>query len=159
MSRSLGNELPSVLLQLLDGRDLGAKAGQALLLNTVAEDSHPHPAMLSVGEVLARGPSALRLALYSTSSTTRNLRRGGKLSLALAANGFAYYVKATARERSDALPDLAGLAVFDATVDEVLEDGEAIAQVTSGFTIQLTRDPARTVAGWERVVAALGALP
>src|SRR5579884_59823 len=87
MSRSLGNQLPGALLQLLDGRDLGQKTQLALLLNTVDAQGYPHPAMLSVGEVLAPSPSALRLALYATSTTTSNLRRGGTLSLALA-SGF-----------------------------------------------------------------------
>ena len=137
MSRSLGQELPAALRELLDGRSLRQKASQALLLNTIDARGHPHPAMLSVGEVLARGPSTLRLALYANSSTSNNLRRGGALSVALASGGLAYYVKATARELP-ASSDLAGLAVFEAAIDEVLEDGDPIAQVTSGFMIELT---------------------
>ncbi|HWP28945.1 MAG TPA: pyridoxamine 5-phosphate oxidase [Chloroflexota bacterium] len=159
MSRSLGNQLPGALLQLLDGRDLGQKTQLALLLNTVDAQGYPHPAMLSVGEVLAPSPSALRLALYATSTTTSNLRRGGTLSLALASGGLAYYIKARARERAGPLPGLEGLAVFDADIAEVLEDGDPMAAVTSGFTIALSRDPAAIVAHWEQVIAALRALP
>jgi hypothetical protein len=159
MSRSLGNQLPAALLPLLDGRNLADKAGLALLLVTVDARGHPHPAMLSVGEVLARDSGTLRLALYANSSTSNNLRRGGAFSVALASGGLAYYVKATARELPDPPPDLAGLATFEATVDEVLEDGEPIAQVTSGFTIALTHQPEKIVANWEQTIAALGALP
>src|SRR5205823_10544907 len=104
MSRSLGNQLPGPLLSLLDGRDLGAKTGGALLLASVDPRGHPHFALLSVGEVLARGPSALRLALYAESSTTGNLRRGGGFGLALAADWLAYYVKASAVERPGPFP-------------------------------------------------------
>ncbi len=159
MSRSLGNQLPPALRSLLDGRDLAGKTGLALLLVTVDARGYPHCALLSVGEVLACSPERLRLALYGSSSTTANLRRGGRLTLALASGGLAYYVKATATERPGPQPDLPGLAVFDAAVDEVLEDGEAIARVTSGFTLALAHDPAEIVAHWERGAAALAALP
>lgn len=156
MSRSLGNQLPPALVQLLDGDRIAEKANVAILLTTVGSSGHPHPALLSVGEVWSPAPDRLRLALYATSSTTANLRRTGAFTLALASGGMGYYVKATAREVPDAIP---GLAVFEATIDEVLEDGEPIAQVTSGFTIQLTGDPARVLSRWEATVAALRALP
>ena len=162
MSRSLGARLPPALLMLLDGERLADKAGVAMLLATVDARGCPHAALLSVGEVLARGPEALQLALYTNSSTTNNLRRGGRLLLALAAADLAYYVKASARERApdpEQAPALQGLAVFDATVDEVLEDGEAIARVTSGFSIELTHHADRTLAAWERTIAALRGLP
>jgi hypothetical protein len=159
MSRSLGNQLPPPVLSLLDGRDVAGKVGFAILLSTVDPRGHPHFALLSVGEVLAREPGALRLALYDNSSTTANLRRDGRLSLALAHGGLAYYVKGTAAERPGPLPDLPGQAVFDVAVDEVLEDGEPIAQVTSGFSLTLAHDPARIIAHWERGIAALAALP
>jgi hypothetical protein len=159
MSRSLGNALPPGLVALLDGNDLRGKAELVFLLLTEDADGYPRPAMLSVGEVLARGPSELRLALYSSSSTTANLRRSGKLTLALAQGGKGYYVRAAARELAILDPDLAGLAAFDATVEEVLEDGEAIAKVTSGFTMRLTADATRTVAQWETTIRALRTMP
>jgi hypothetical protein len=158
MSRSLGKNLPESLAGLFDGSNLPSKAHVAALLNSVDASGRPHPAMLSVGEVLARGSDSLRLALYATSTTTRNLRTNGGLSLALAADGLAYYVKATAREIPGSA-DLAGLAVFDAPIDEVLEDGEAIAVVKSGFTIELTANADRTVSHWQRVIGALVTLP
>jgi hypothetical protein len=152
MSRSLGRELPTSLLALLDGQNIPAKIGLALLMTTVDARDYPHPALLSVGEVFSPSPTELRLALYSSSSTTKNLRRSGRFTLSLAHGGMGYYIKATARELPDALP---GLAAFQAAVDEVLEDGEPIAHVTSGFTIQLTGDGSRTVNAWEQTVAAL----
>jgi hypothetical protein len=157
MSRSLGDRLPAPLLALLDGRDLAAKADRALLLATVDARGGPHFALLSVGEVLAPGPSALRLALYQESSTSANLRRQARFGLALATDDLAYYVKASAVERPGPHPTLPGQAVFDATIDEVLEDGEPVARVTSGFAIALG-DPGKVVAYWERTVAALAAL-
>jgi hypothetical protein len=159
MSRSLGNQLPTSLAVLLDGHDVAAKTGSAILLSTVDARGHPHFALLSVGEVLARGAGALRLALYEESSTSANLRRSGRLSLALATGGLAYYVKATAEERPGPWPSLPGQAVFEAVVDEVLEDGAPVEQVASGFTIALAHEPARVVAHWERTIAGLAGLP
>ncbi len=159
MSRSLGRFLPPSLVALLAGDDLHDKADRVFLLLTLDADGYPRPAMISVGEVLARGPRELRLALYSSSSTTANLRRAGKLTLALADSGVGYYVKASARELAVMDPDLAGLAAFDATVEEVLEDGEPIAEVTSGFTMRLTGDPTRTLRTWEATVRALRGIP
>ena len=158
MSRSLGNELPEALLALLDGQDLGARADLVLLLTTVDPRGYPHPAMLSVGEVLAPDPRTLRLALYRNSATSNHLRRAGAFSIALAHGGLGYYVKATAREVAERPAELARLAVFEAPVDEVLEDGDPIAEVTSGFTIRLTADRDRILAHWERQVAGLRAL-
>ena len=155
MSRSLGNQLPASLLPLLDGQNIPSKTGFALLMTSIDGRGFPHPALLSVGEVLAPSPTELRLALYANSSTSNNLRRSGAFTVSLAHGGMGYYVKATARELPDALP---GLAAFQAAVDEVLEDGEPIAQVTSGFTIQLTGDGSRVVNAWEQTVAALRAL-
>jgi hypothetical protein len=159
MSRFLGNQLPDALVPLFDGERLDMKAGFAVLINTVDADGRPHPALLSAGEILAHGQEQLRLALYSSSSTTRNLRRAGGLSLAFAANDLAYYVKASASEIATDDPRLLGLAVFAATLSEVLEDGEAIARVTSGFTIELTPAGAGTVDGWREVIAGLRAIP
>jgi hypothetical protein len=155
MSRSLGNRLPPALVSLLDGQDIPAKTGVAFLLATVDAEGRPHPALLSVGEVLAPDAGEVRLALYTTSSTTRNLRRGGAFTIALAHGGMGYYVKCTAREVADGVP---GLAAFKASVDEVLEDGEPIARVTSGFAIELAPGGERVIAAWEKTVAALRAL-
>jgi hypothetical protein len=159
MSRALGNAMPARVVTLLDGEKLSEKTHLVFLLVTQDADGYPRPAMLSVGEVLTRGPSELRLALYSGSSTTANLRRAGKLSLALADGGFGYYVRATAREMAVMDPDLAGLAAFDVVVDDVLEDGEPIAEVTSGFTMRLTGDGTRVLAMWEATIRALRRLP
>ena len=159
MSRSLGNALPGAVVTMLDGTALREKSHLVYLLLTLDADGYPRPAMVSVGELLARGPSELRLALYSSSSTTGNLRRSGRLTLALAEGGVGYYVRATARELAVMDPDLAGLAAFDVVVDEVLEDGEPIAEVTSGFTMRLTGDGSRVVSMWEATISALRNLP
>jgi hypothetical protein len=46
MSRSLGNQIPAPLLTLLDGRDVAAKTGLAILLASVDAGGHPHFALL-----------------------------------------------------------------------------------------------------------------
>ena len=80
MSRALGNSLPNVLFDLLSGRELAARMGQAILITTTDAAGFPHPALLSFGEVVAVDHRRLRLALYRTSGTSGNLRRNGKLS-------------------------------------------------------------------------------
>jgi hypothetical protein len=158
MSRSLGNVLPAPLLPLFDGERLREKSSLAFLLATVDARGFPHCALLSAGEIVARAPGALRLALYGSSTTTANLRRSGTGTLALAQGGLAYYVKLQATERPASGEALRGLAVFDGVIVEVLEDGDPTARVAGGFAIALARDAERTVARWERVVVALRAL-
>ena len=47
MSREMGNELPRELLSLLDGHDLAARMGKAILVATADEQGWAHPALLS----------------------------------------------------------------------------------------------------------------
>src|SRR5713101_1628804 len=121
MSRKLGNELPATLLSLLDGRDLPARRGKAILITTVDAQGWAHPALLSYGEVVAVDARRLRLATYRSSNTTSNLRRSGHLTLCLIEAGMAYYLKTRALEKQGR-PGLPGLARFEATVEQVLVD-------------------------------------
>jgi hypothetical protein len=161
MSRELGNELPGVLLSLLDGHDLPARMGKAILITTVDAQGWAHPALLSFGEVVAIDARRLRLATYGSSSTTSNLRRSGRLTLCLIEAGMAYYVKARALEQQ-ATPRLAGLTRFEATVEQVLadqarEDIEPHAQITRGIEFDAGRPASELLAAWAAVLTALRA--
>ena len=159
MSRELGNELPAALLALLDGRDLPSRIGKAILIATVDSQGWAHPALLSYGEVVALDARKLRLATYGSSRTSSNLRRSGRLTLCLIEAGIAYYVKARAVEQQSA-PELAGLARFEATVEQVLadqarEDVEPSARITSGIEFETGKNETEQLAAWAATLKAL----
>jgi hypothetical protein len=161
MSRELGNALPGALLSLLEGSDLSARLGRAILAATVDAAGWPHPALLSYGEVVAVDARRLRLATYANSRTAENLRRSGRLTLCLIEAGLACYVKASARELAES-PELAGLARFEAIVEQVLvdqarEDREPGARLTRGIEFEDGRPPAELLAAWTAVLRALRA--
>src|SRR5438105_4653245 len=78
MTRSLGNELPSSLRELLDGSNLAEREGLTFLLLTNDEESWPQVAMLSVGEVVAVDSRTMRVGLWLHSGTSKNLSRSGR---------------------------------------------------------------------------------
>lgn len=161
MSRDLGNELPGALLSLLDGHDLPARLGKAIIISTVDGKGWAHPALLSYGEIVAVGARRLRLALYGSSGTSGNLRRSGCLTLCLIEQGMAFYVKAQAVEQqSPALPP--GLARFEARVERVLvdqarEDLEPSARITSGIEFDAGKPASEQLAAWASILNALRA--
>src|SRR5262249_61427655 len=119
MSRDLGSELPEALLSLLDGHDLPARLGKAILISTVDAQGWAHPALLSYGEVVAVDARRLRLALYGSSGTSGNLRRCGRVTLCLVEEGMAYYLKPKTVEQPTAALPLAP-ARLQATVERGL---------------------------------------
>ena len=161
MSRDLGSELPEALLSLLDGHDLPARLGKAILISTVDAQGWAHPALLSYGEVVAVDARRLRLALYGSSGTYGNLRRSGRLTLCLIEQGIAYYLKAQAVEQQSAeLPP--DLARFDATVERVLvdqarEDLEPSARITSGIEFDAGKPSSEQLSTWTSILNALRA--
>jgi hypothetical protein len=159
MSRELRNELPATLLSLLDGSDLPARIGKAILIATVDAQGWAHPALLSYGEVVALDARRLRLATYGGSRTTGNLRRSARLTLCVIEAGVAYYVKTRALEQQ-ASPQFPGLARFEATVEQVLEDQaredlEPDARITRGIEFNDRRPASKLLADWAVVLKAL----
>lgn len=154
MSTNLGPQLPPSVVELLSGEDLSSKVGTAFLLASPGEDGYPHPCIVTPGEVVALSPKVIHLALYGTSSATRNLRVRKAGTLALVLNGAAYYIKADAEERP-APAALDGLAVFTLTPKQVLEDKEPGAEVTSGLRFSDSRGEAVVLGQWLTVVGAL----
>jgi hypothetical protein len=161
MSHDLGNELPEALLSLLNGNDLAARLGKAILIATVDAHGWAHPALLSYGEVLAIDARRLRLVIYRSSGTSNHLRRSGRLTLCLIEAGIAYYVKLRATEQP-AEPTLSELARFEATVEQVRvdqarEDLEGQARITCGIEFDAGRPASEVLADWQRVHQALRA--
>lgn len=139
MSDDVGKELPDDLFDALWSEDVSAERGRAILILTADANGWPHPALLSFREVAARDRGTIRVVTYAGSTTTRNMRENGKITLAFVDERMTYYVKGAAKE----IPShLAGtppqLATFDARIAQILRDfagaDEAGAYVTSGIT-------------------------
>lgn len=122
MSILIGRELDAELLRRLSGEDLQAVSNQVIQIVTVDDAGWPHPALLSYFEVVARDPRDVRLATYSGSTTTANLRRNGRLTLIVIDERVVYYIKGRAAELAPSMTCAPELSRLHATVERVLAD-------------------------------------
>ena len=136
MSQLLGRELTEELFDRLKGDDVASKAGKAIVLVTVDETGWAHPAMLSYYEVVAKDRSRIDLAIGKTSTTAKNLRRTGKITLLITDSGANYYVKGSARAIRDSMDGVPFMSLFRVAVEHLLEDQEPDAVITSGVTFR-----------------------
>ena len=147
------NVLSADVVKTIDGTDLETRSGEAIRLITVGEDGWPHAAQLSVGEVLAVTPTELLVATWPDSHTTQNLRRDGRLTLAVVANGALLEMRAHATLEAEHQTKL-DLAVFRVKVQSVREHRATYADVTSGVSFRL-HNRERTLARWRDQVDTL----
>ena len=145
--------LPADVVKTLDGADLETRSGEAIRLITVGKDGSPHAAQLSVGEVLAVNPTEFLLATWPHSHTTQNLRRDGRLTLSLVANGAVLEMCGHATLEAEHQTKL-DLAVFRVKIQSVREHRATYADVTSGVSFRL-HDRELTLARWRDQVDAL----
>jgi hypothetical protein len=148
MSVRLGAELPDELFYRLNGRMNGPMDGgpidprlkQVILLITLDEGGWPYGAMLSYLEVIATDRRTLRLAPWTNSTTTGNLRRNGKAALLVIEEGLAYYVQGTAAELEREMEGFPGMAKIEVRIDAILQDNaldyEGAARITSGIRFE-----------------------
>jgi hypothetical protein len=143
MSRILGNELTEALMKRLSGAAVASHEGKIIPIFTLDAEGWPHPALLSYYEVVAKNPSTLEMAIWKDSSTANNLRRIGKLSLMIADNGVNFYIKGSVKELEKELNGAPQVSRFQISIEQLLEDQEPNAQITSGMTYTRTkeRDP------------------
>jgi len=134
MSQLLGKELTEELLQRLKGENVTEHNGKAILIVTVDDQGWAHPAMLSYYEVVAKNPSTIDIAVGKTSTTGKNLRQSGKITLLITDRGVNYYVKGNARETQESMEKVPFMSLFRITVEQLLEDQEPEAEITSGVT-------------------------
>jgi hypothetical protein len=95
--------------------------------------------MLSYCEVVAKGRSRVDLAIGKTSTTAKNLRRTGKVTLVVTDRGVNFYLKGAAREIKESMEGVPFMSLFRMEVAVVLEDQEPDAQITSGVTFDRPR--------------------
>jgi hypothetical protein len=143
MSKILGSELSEALLKRLSGAAVASHEGKIIPIFTLDEQGWPHPALLSYYEVVARDSSTLELAIWKDSSSANNLRRTPKISLMIADHGVNFYIKGAVRELENAMTGAPQVSRFQIVVQQLLEDQEPNAQITSGMTYTRAkeRDP------------------
>lgn len=151
MSKQLFDSLPPELRELLSGQDLETKAGETFYFLTVGEDGWPNVALLSVGEVLARSPTDVGVALWSGTATTKNLLRSGRATLSCIVGPTAYNVRLRARPRDDG----AGrLTTFDCRVESADSDVVEYAELETGARFRLL-DPPAAIERWRQTLESL----
>ena len=134
MSQVLGRELTEELFNRLKGEEVTSKMGKAIVLVTVDDKGWAHPAMLSYYEVVAKDRSRIDLAIGKTSTTAKNLRRTGKITLLITDSGMNHYLKGNARETRESMAGLSFMSLFRVEIEQLLEDQEPDAVITSGIT-------------------------
>ncbi len=134
MSQVLGKELPAALLQRLSGAEVALHEGKIIPIFTIDESGWAHPALLSYYEIVAKQASSLDMALWKDSSTAKNLRRGGRVTLMVSDKGVNYYLKGSVAELHYEMPGALPVSRFRVTLEQVIEDQEPNAEITTGLT-------------------------
>ena len=143
MSQLLGKELTPSLLERLGGSRIETHEGKIIPIFTLDESGWPHPALLSYYEIVAKDATTLDTAVWKTSSTAVNLRRAGKVTVMVIDHAVNYYLKGSVKELEYEMTGAAAVARFRITLEQVIEDQEANAEITTGMTYRrmTQRDP------------------
>jgi hypothetical protein len=144
MSQLLGKELTEALLKRLSGQDVKAHEGKIIPIFTLDESGWPHPALLSYYEVVAKNSTTIDIALWKNSSTARNLRQTNKVTFLIADKGVNYYLKGSVKELQTEIPGIPLQSRFRVTTEQLLEDQEPNAEITSGLTYSRRTERATT---------------
>lgn len=147
------SEAPDLMAELtgfFDGARLRDKSNSASALLTVTRDGWPHAAMISVGELVVRSTGDVRLATWSRSRTTANIRRTGRALLQAVLGAHAI----RARLGLVAADDDGRLTLFTGHLEELDEDVAAYATLLSGPTFRL-HDPDDVLIRWEHTIERL----
>ncbi len=134
MSRLVGKELTKLLLDRLSGQDVTPHESKIIPIFTLDDLGWPHPALLSYFEVVAKNSSTVDLALWKDSSTANNLRRLGKVTLMITDKGINYYLKGSVKELEAEMAGAPQVSRFRIATEQLLEDQEPNAEITSGMT-------------------------
>ena len=134
MSRLVGKELTQALFERLSGQNVATHEGKIIPIFAIDESGWPHPAFLSYYEVVAKDSRTLDIALWKNSSTARHLRQNGKITVLITDQGINYYLKGSVKELQTEIPGMPLQSRFRVTTEQLLEDQEPNAEITSGFT-------------------------
>ena len=140
MSKRLDPKLPDRLFDLLNGENLSPNLNKVIVLVTVDRKGWPYAAILSYLEVLAPDRTNIRLAPWSNSTTTANIRSNGKVTLLVVDENMAYYVQGTGTELARDMVGFPGMAKVNVQIESVLEDKaldyEGSARITTGIRFE-----------------------
>ncbi len=143
MSQLLGKELPAALQERLGGGEVESHEGKIIPIFTIDEAGWAHPALLSYYEIVAKDASTLDIAVWKDSSTSKNLRQAGKVTLMISDKGVNYYLKGSVRELHYEMTGAAPVSRFRMTLEQVIEDQEPNAEITTGLDVP-AHDQARS---------------
>ena len=143
MSQLLGKELTPAFLKRLGGAEIEAHEGKIIPIFTLDDAGWPHPALLSYYEIVAKDRTTLDTAVWKDSSTAIHLRRAGKVTLMISDHRVNYYLKGSVKELEYEMTGAAQVSRFCITIEQVIEDQEANAEITTGLTYKrlAKRDP------------------
>ena len=133
MSKVLANQLPEHLIARLSSTPGDEVSDRAIVICSIDDHGHPHPAMLSGRELYSVDQRTIRLTAFASSRTARNLRARGRVTLILADHDGVFYIKGTAISIETTT---AVRADFDVRIEEVLEDtptADEAATITTGI--------------------------
>jgi hypothetical protein len=99
---------------------------------------------LSYYEVVAKNSTTIDIALWKNSSTAKNLRQTNKVTFLITDKGINYYLKGTVKELQTEIPGVPLQSRFRVTTEELLEDQEPNAEITSGLTYSRRKERAAT---------------
>ncbi len=141
------SNIPEALLNLLNGKDIESKLGIVFRLSTVDEQGWAHAALLSVGEILVINPNRMRIILWPTSSTAKNMERSKRATLEAIADDGMYEIRLNLNKLADTTTEY-NLSIFEGEVHQVRFHKVQYARVTSGITYELL-DPQKVVDRWK----------
>ncbi len=144
MSQVLGKTLTDALMQRLSGREIGSHEGKIIPIFTVDAVGWAHPALLSYYEIVTKNSTTLDMALWKNSSTANNLRRTGKVTLMITDKGVNYYLKGGVKELQAEMPGAPVVSRFRFTLEQLVEDQEPNAEITTGMTYRRRAERATT---------------
>jgi hypothetical protein len=145
--------LPISVATVINGRNLESKCETAIELLTHEDAGFPHVAHLSSGELQLDTQGRLRVALWSSSQTTANLRRTCVTTLMFVCPDGLYEVRCRCIA-STLLPGHAALHAFLLQPISIRDKSAPYAQVLSGIRYRLV-DRDTTLQRWYAVQAAL----
>ena len=158
MSRSVGSKLPEELYRRLSGIHSNLHANKAIVICTVDANGWPHPAILSYFEVIAKDEHNLRLAIYKSASTVKNIRARSKLTLQIIDHRLACYIKGTAQVLVEEMNSSSQNSKLNVRIEEVLadeanEEFEPGAYITGGITYRRATNPLESDAILQELLA------
>jgi hypothetical protein len=139
MAKLIDTVLTEDLERRLCGRFVEERADQVILIHTVDSDGWPHPAVLSYFEVMATDRRNIRLATYTNSRTSENMRRREKLTLSIFDERATFYLKGKAEESLKQMQSAPHNSIFNISLAQVFSDHadpvlEPGAYISSGIT-------------------------